>query len=71
MNINSLLKAQILKMEPHALFTHCYGHALSLSVTDTVKKIKCLGATMVTIVMLGHRYKPTSIKKNYKKLKEK
>ena len=29
------VKAQILKEEPRALFTHCYGHALSLSVADT------------------------------------
>ena len=43
------VKAQILKEEPQALFTHCYGHALSLSVADTVKKIKCLGSTMDTV----------------------
>ena len=32
------VKAQILKEEPPALFTHCHGHALSLSLADTVKK---------------------------------
>ena len=25
-------------MEPRAVFTHCYGHALNLGVSDTVKK---------------------------------
>lgn len=39
------VKAQILKQEPRALFTHCYGHALSLSVADTIKGIQCLGSS--------------------------
>ena len=43
------VKVQILKEEPQALFTHCYGHALSLSVADTVKRIKCLGSTVDTV----------------------
>lgn len=43
------VKTQILKEEPRALFTHCYGHALSLSVADTVQMIKCLGSTMDTV----------------------
>lgn len=40
------VKAQILKQEPRALFTHCYGHALSLSVADTIRMIKYLGSAM-------------------------
>ena len=43
------VKAQILREEPQALFTHCYGHALSLSVADTVRMVKCLGSTMDTV----------------------
>ena len=43
------VKAQILREEPRALFTHCYGHALSLSVADTVRMVKCLGSTMDTV----------------------
>ena len=43
------VKAQILRDEPRALFTHCYGHCLSLSVADTVKTIKCLGSMMDTV----------------------
>ena len=30
--------AKIQQNEPRAVFTHCYGHALSLSVSDTVKR---------------------------------
>lgn len=35
------VKEQILKKEPQALFVHCYGHALSLSVADTIKISHC------------------------------
>ena len=47
------VKAQILKEEPRTLFMHCYGHALSLSVVDTVRMIKCLGSTMDTVYELS------------------
>ena len=30
--------AKIAGMEPRAVFTHCYGHALSLSISDTIKR---------------------------------
>ena len=30
--------AKIQQLEPKAVFTHCYEHALNLSVNDTVKK---------------------------------
>ena len=30
--------AKIHELEPRALFTHCYGHALNLSVSDTIKQ---------------------------------
>ena len=33
---------QIQHEEPRAIFTHCYGHALNLSVSDTIKKCKLL-----------------------------
>ena len=42
------VKSQILKQEPRALFMHCYGHALSLSVADTIKLIPLLASTMDT-----------------------
>jgi len=34
--------AKIQQLEPKAVFTHCYGHALNLSVNDTVKKCKTM-----------------------------
>ena len=36
------IKTQILREEPRGLFTHCYGHAFSLSVGDTIKSIPLL-----------------------------
>lgn len=47
------VKAQILKQEPQALFTHCYGHSLSLSVVDTIITVKYLGSTMVMVHKLS------------------
>ena len=43
------VKTQILAKESRALFTHCYGHSLSLSVADTVKLIQLLQDTMDTV----------------------
>ena len=36
------VKTQILQEEPHALFTHCYGHSLNLAVSGLIKNIKFL-----------------------------
>ncbi len=36
------MKTQILREEPCALYTHCYGHSLSFSVGNTVKGVKFL-----------------------------
>lgn len=43
------VKAQIVREEPRALFAHCYGHVLSLSVADAVRMVKCLESTMDTV----------------------
>ena len=42
------VKTQILKEEHCALFTHCYGHSLSLSVGDTIKSVPMLRSHMDT-----------------------
>ncbi len=34
------VETQILMQEPRALFTHRYGHALSLAVADSIKSVK-------------------------------
>ena len=33
---------KLLKEEPKALYTHCYGHALNLACADTIKQIKVM-----------------------------
>jgi hypothetical protein len=42
------VKSQILRLEPRALFTHCYGHALSLGVADAIKSLSILKSHMDT-----------------------
>ena len=37
--------------EPHAMYTHCYGHALNLAASDTVKKNKILNDVLDTVVL--------------------
>ena len=34
--------SDIQKLEPRALYLHCYGHSLNLAVSDTLKSIKCM-----------------------------
>ena len=38
--------AQIISEEERALLTHCYGHALNLAVSDSVKKCKVVKDAM-------------------------
>ena len=38
-SLNGIAK-QIMDDEKHALYTHCYQHALNLAVLDTVKQSK-------------------------------
>ena len=33
---------QLLSEKPHALYNHCYGHAINLTVGDTIKQVKLL-----------------------------
>lgn len=42
------VKTQILQLEGKALYTHCYGHVLSLAVSDTIKGIASLRSCMDT-----------------------
>ena len=34
--------AKIEEIEPQAVFTHCYGHLLNLSVSDTIKHLPAM-----------------------------
>ena len=40
--IQNGVAAQICAEEPRATYSHCYGHALNLAQSDTVKKNKIL-----------------------------
>ncbi len=36
-------------LEPRALYTHCYGHALNLAIQDVIKGVKIMGDTLDTV----------------------
>ena len=38
----------IKKIEPRALYTHCYGHALNLACADTIKQCKIVKNALET-----------------------
>ena len=38
--------------EPRAMYTHCYGHALNLAASDTVKRNKVLLDVLDTVLEL-------------------
>ena len=44
----SRVAARIQKKEPRAVFAHCYGHAVNLSVSDTIKKSSLLSDCLDT-----------------------
>ena len=39
---------RISELEPRALFTHCYGHALNLAACDTIKSMKVMRDALET-----------------------
>ena len=40
--IKSGVAERIRRLEPRALFTHCYGHSLNLAASDMIKQVKLL-----------------------------
>ena len=54
--------AKIKKIEPRAVFTHCYGHALNLSVSDTIKQSpamkNCLDTSFELVKLIKFSPKP-------------
>ena len=38
-----------MNLEPRALYTHCYGHALNLATQDALKGIKIMEEAMDTV----------------------
>ena len=47
--IRSGVAKQIKDEEPRALFTHCYGHSLSLATSDAIKKCKTMKSALETM----------------------
>ncbi len=45
---------QIADMEPHAIFLHCYGHALNLACQDTIRSIKVIRDALDTTFELSN-----------------
>ena len=42
------VSTQLFSEKPHALYTHCYGHALNLAMGDVMKKSRLMGDTLNT-----------------------
>ena len=40
---------QIKALNSKCLYTHCYGHALKLAVTDAIKSVKCISDPLETV----------------------
>jgi len=43
--------AQVQKLEPRAIYTHCYGHSLNLAAGDTIKRSTVQKALDITYEM--------------------
>jgi hypothetical protein len=43
------VSTRLLDLEPRALYTHCYWHALNLAAQDTLKGIKVMGDSLDTV----------------------
>ncbi len=62
---------QIANLEPRAVYTHCYGHALNLACQDTIRSIKVMKDALDTTLELSKLLKYSS-KRNaaFAKIKE-
>ena len=47
--IRSGVATKVSSLEPRALYTHCYGHALNLAVQDVIKGTKLMDDTLSTV----------------------
>ncbi len=43
------VSTQIAGIEPRALYTHCYGHALNLAIQDAIKGVKIMADALETV----------------------
>ena len=57
--------------EPRAVYTHCYGHALNLSVGDTVKQCKVMRSALDTVYEISRLIKKSPKRDaSFQKLKQ-
>lgn len=61
---------QMCAEEPCAMYTHCYGHALNLPASDTVKKNKILRDVLDTVLEITKLLKFSPKRALFTKLKQ-
>ena len=44
--VKKVVAKSITDVEPRAIYTHCYGHALNLGVSDCIKKSKVIKSAL-------------------------
>ena len=54
---------QIMRDEPRAIYTHCYGHALNLACQDTIRSIKVVRDALDTTFEISKLLKYSSKRK--------
>ena len=54
------VSAQLLREEPRAIYTHCYGHSLNSACQDTIRSIKVLKDALDTTFELSKLLKYSS-----------
>ena len=65
------VSTQILREEPRAIYTHCYGHSLNLACQDTIRNVKVFKDALDTTFELSKLLKYSSKHKaTFKAIKE-
>ena len=65
------VSTQILREEPSAIYTHCYGHSLNLACQDTIRDVKVVKDALDTTFELSKLLKYSSKRKaTFKAIKE-
>ncbi len=62
------VSTRLLREEPCAIYTHCYGHSLNLACQDTIRRVKVVKDALDTTFELSKLLKYSS--KRFKKIKE-
>ena len=69
--VKSGVAVKIKELEPHALYTHCYGHALNLAAQDSIKNLTIMEDTLDTMYEISKLVKKSPKREVlFRKLKE-